>query len=93
MPMVSAKSLEGISGRLGVLAWLITRRGEMSLGRAFLTSSMMFLALRKLARSGVATITISSAAIRQALLQGVQTCGMSMITQGVDWRTASITAS
>ena len=45
---------------------------------------MMFLALRREARSGVATITISSAAIRQALIQGDQACGRSTTTQGVD---------
>ena len=44
----------------------------------------MFLALRSEARSGVATITISSAPISVALTQGVQTCGRSTITQGVD---------
>ena len=54
---------------------------------------MRFLALRSEAKSGVATITMSSAAIRVALTQGAQQCGRSTITQGVIWRTASITDS
>ena len=50
--MVSAKSLAGISGRLGTPTWLITRRGGASLGRALLTRSMMFLALRRRGQVG-----------------------------------------
>ena len=53
----------------------------------------MLLALRSEARSGVATITISSELISVALIHGVQLCGRSTTTQGVDWRTASSTDS
>ena len=53
--------------------------------RAALTHSRsMFLALRKEARSGVATMTISSAASSVWRAHGVQACGRSRTTQGVD---------
>ena len=63
-PSAAPKSLTGISGRPGTPTWLSTSRGGASLGRPERIRSIMFLALRSEARSGVATTTTSSAEIR-----------------------------
>src|SRR5277367_6629065 len=51
-----------ISGRFGIPTWLRQYSGIRSLGRDAFNRSNMFLVLRRLARSGAATIRISSAA-------------------------------
>ena len=49
----------------------------------------MFLVLRRLARSGAATIRISSAPISVRLAQPVHTCGTSSTTHGTVARNTS----
>ena len=61
MSRATENSLAEISGRFGVLAMLMTRCGGPSLARFCFSRSIRFLALRRLARSGTAVMTISSA--------------------------------
>src|SRR5665213_3818009 len=63
-----ANSLALISGRFGIPTWLRQYSGVRSLGRDAFRRSKIFLALRRLARSGAATIRISSALIKARLV-------------------------
>src|ERR1700730_4111303 len=63
-----ANSLALISGRFGMPTILRQYSGIRSLGRDAFKRSKMFLVLRKLARSGAATIRMSSAAISARLV-------------------------
>ena len=64
-----------------------------SLGREPLSRSTRFLALRRLARSGAAVITTSSAFSTTCFAQAVHRCGTSTTTQGTFSRTTSSTVS
>src|ERR1700761_3758713 len=66
---VLAKLLRPISGRFGRPTWLRQYSGGRSLGRDAFRMLIMFLALRRLARSGSATIRISSAPSSARLVQ------------------------
>ncbi|MNU03715.1 hypothetical protein D3C72_2478370 [compost metagenome] len=69
---------------------LSTRHGAFSVGRSARTVSARFLALRRLARSGSATITTSSTVARVCRTQAFQACGMSSTTIGmVFWQSSS----
>src|SRR5688500_6185094 len=69
LSMALANSLALISGRFGTPTWLRQYSGGRSFGRAALSKSNRFFVLRRLARSGVATMRISSAPIRARLVQ------------------------
>ena len=91
---VLANSAAAISGRLSMPTPLSTRRGGWSCGRAALSRSIRFLALRRLARSGAATTITSSAAIsvRRDPAAPAGAAGRATI-QGVEARIASISVS
>jgi len=63
MPSGSAKSWAEISGRLGMPVWLRMSFGGGSFGRSLFSMSTRFLVLRRLASSGIAVMTISSALV------------------------------
>ena len=63
MPSALAKSAAEISGRFGTPTWLSTSLGGGRSAAPGAAASKRFLALRRLARSGAATMTISSAPI------------------------------
>src|SRR5882757_1493359 len=69
LSMVLAKARTSISGRLVMPTWLRQYSGGRSLGRDAFSIVIMFLVLRILARSGSATIRMSSAPIRARLVQ------------------------
>ena len=58
---VLAKALISISGRFDMPTWLRQYNGGRSFGRAVFSMVIMFLVLRMLARSGSATMRMSSA--------------------------------
>src|SRR6185312_9647804 len=68
---VLAKLRRSISGRLGMPTWLRQNSGIWSLGRDAFSTLSMFLALRRLARSGSATIKMSSAPSSARLVHAV----------------------
>src|SRR5206468_270998 len=61
LSMVLANDLTSISARLCMPTWLMQYSGGRSFGRAAFSTVSMFLVLRRFARSGSATITMSSA--------------------------------
>src|SRR5215470_9922547 len=64
-----ANSATLISGRLGTPTWFRQYSGGRSFGREAFSRSKMFLVLRRLARSGAATIRMSSAPNSARLVQ------------------------
>jgi hypothetical protein len=88
-----AKSLTLISGRFGIPTQFIMSFGCSSCARAERSISSMLFVLRRFARSGAATITISSALTSMRLAHAVQICGISKMTQGVLARKISISES
>ena len=89
----SAKSLSGISGRFGKPLIDITTIGALCLSRSDRSSFSMLSALRRLARSGAATMTISSASRSAFRTQGSQACGRSRIVKAAVRRTFAINVS
>src|SRR4051794_25254190 len=86
MPTALPKSAGGIFGRFGAPTWFRVGLGGLSLGRALFSRSIRFLALRRLASSGVAVITTSSADISVYLIHGAHILGTSTTTVGTLWR-------
>src|SRR6202022_4503967 len=84
-----ANSLALISGRFGTPTWLRQYSGARSLGRDAFSRSNIFLVLRRLARSGAATIRISSAPTKARLVHPDHWCGTSSTMQGVVMRSVS----
>src|ERR1700682_853088 len=68
LSMALAKARTSISGRLLMPTWLRQYSGGRSLGRDAFSMFNMFLVLRRLARSGSATIRISSAPTKARLV-------------------------
>src|SRR5581483_9317568 len=77
-----AKSADLISGRFGTPTMLRQYCGRLSFGREARNRSIKFLVLRRFARSGAATIRMSSAPISVRRAQPVQMCGTSRMMQG-----------
>ena len=84
-----AKSAVLISGRFGTPTMLRQYCGRLSFGRAARSRSIRFLVLRRLARSGAATMRMSSAAISVRRAQPVHTCGTSSTMHGTVERSTS----
>src|SRR5262252_8993714 len=88
-----ANSATLISGRFGTPTWFRQYSGGRSLGRDAFRRSKMFLVLRRLARSGAATIRISSAPTRARFVHPDHWWGTSSTIQGMVARSVSKIAS